>query len=181
MRRGPAFLMAVLAALSIAPAFAQSGTYFETPAGNPNASCGGFQASMASGDGEIMRQLSGVWMAETPIPAQPGFFATTQQTRTTRYPNGALLYDEYRCFRPRSAAGAPPLPTSCATATGHGYWFARRPAADGWIGVGVLQEGSGFGGNHVGPNCTFIRARFLDANTIRNEFGVVGRRVGAVQ
>jgi hypothetical protein len=150
------------------------------PAGSPN-SCQTFAAATRNADRGLMEQLSGVWQSEVPVPAVPSvFLPTTNQIKMTRYPQGTLLYEEYQCFRPISAPGYPAQPQRCATASGRGAWFAR-PTGPGQFLVGVLQEGSGFGGNHVGPNCTMMRGRFLDQNTIQNEFGGVGRRVGAAQ
>ena len=168
-----AFSMAYLAG----PAMA----FDDTPAPNLNLSCARFKEFSRGGDASLMQQLSGVWQAEFAVPPVQGVFeATTQQVQTTRYAQGSLLYEEYQCFKPVGVAGLPPLAGSCATAVGHGYWYAR-PDNDGWFAVGVWQEGSDFAGYRVGPNCGLTHARFLDESTVQNEYGQVGRRVGAAQ
>jgi len=175
-----AISLLMIAAAAAQPAETLMERNMLNPAGAPN-SCQTFESATRNADRGLMEQLSGVWASEVAVPAVPGvFLPTTMQMKMTRYPQGTLLYEEYQCFRPIAAAGYAAQPQRCATASGRGAWFAR-PIGSGQFVVGVLQEGSGFGGNHVGPNCTMMRARFLDQDTIQNEFGGVGHRVAAAR
>jgi len=99
----------------------------------------------------------------------------------TRYPNGALTYEKAACFpAPPSPPGVPQLQGRCAKAIGHGGWFAR-PAQNGWISVGVFMQGTGYSGEPNSPSCSLVLVRLVDGNTLENQNGGIGRRIGSVQ
>jgi hypothetical protein len=156
----------ILAGFSIAPADAQ------------NLSCQNWNAEARSGNPQSMQQLSGVWRSQDVMPAVSGVMpATPEQITMTRHPNGSLTYEKDACFpAPPPPPGVPPLQGRCAKAIGHGSWFAR-PAPDGWISVGVFMQGTGYSGEPNSPSCTVVQVRFLDANTIVNQYGGKGQRI----
>ena len=153
----------------------------DTPASNPNLSCAHFNVEALSGDSRAMQSLSGVWRQESIIPATPGVTQDTPEVRITqRNADGTLLYEATACFQPLPMPGLPTLQGACAKAVGHGRWFAR-PLDNDWITVGLQTEGSGYGGNLTGQNCSLVRVHFVGENVIENEYGGRGERIGPAQ
>jgi hypothetical protein len=145
----------------------------DTPKPNVNLSCQNWNAMIRSGDPQTMSQLAGVWEAQDTIPETPGVTpATPESIRMTRFPDGTLTYEKSACFRPYG------LPEACAQSIGHGAWFAR-PAENGWISLALLLEGNGYTGGYLGVNCSIFLVRLTGENTLVNQFGGEGTRVGA--
>jgi hypothetical protein len=169
----------VLGGFSAAPAGAQ---FDDRPHQFTNLSCQNWNAEVRNSNPQLMQQLSGVWRTQNVMPAVPGVSAAVPETITmTRYSNGSLTYEKDACFPgPPPPPGLPPLQGRCAKAIGHGGWFAR-PGQNGWISVGIFMQGSGYTGEPNAPSCTLVQVRFIDANTIVNQFNARGQRIGTAQ
>ena len=156
LRRAVGAMICGLVAMLAAPAYAQYAN-----------SCGQFWALASSADPGLMQQLSGVWQTED--AARPG---TNQrgpaQITNTRYPEGTLQSETYRCYF------MPGLGESCTTEMSDGNWFAHRDRGGGIV-FDMRTESAA---NRGRPNCVSIHLRFLDENTTENEYAGLGHRVG---
>jgi hypothetical protein len=174
-------LVGGMALAATEPASAQWGGRDDRPNRQPNMSCQNWNAQVRSGVPQVMQQLAGVWRSTHMLPAVPGVMDATPETvTTTLHGTGQLLYQKDACLQPLPVAGMPPLPRKCASAIGHGGWFAK-PADGGWIFVGVWMQGSAYTGEALPPNCAGVNIRFTGPNATVNQYGVTEQRIGRAQ